>query len=84
METGVIFYEFEQSYVYEDPVLHSFYMVVAESRVCKYIIRDNPFQHSLASPIFDLDARYAFSLSWFHLDSIHHPFDHVHEGPLPA
>ncbi|KAL4275281.1 hypothetical protein AHAS_Ahas20G0091500 [Arachis hypogaea] len=35
MEMDVFFYELEQPYVYEDPVLHSFYVVTAEPQVCK-------------------------------------------------
>ncbi|KAL4371762.1 hypothetical protein AHAS_Ahas06G0198200 [Arachis hypogaea] len=84
MEMGVIFYEFEQSYVYEDPVLHNFYVVVAESRVRKYVVRDHPIQHLSASPLFDSDAPYSFSLSWLHPDSVHLPFDHMHGDPVLA
>ncbi|KAL4315223.1 hypothetical protein AHAS_Ahas15G0163600 [Arachis hypogaea] len=60
METGVIFYEIEQPYVYNDPVFHSFYLVAAKPRVHKYLVRDNPFQHSLASPIFDPNAPFGY------------------------
>ncbi|KAL4288052.1 hypothetical protein AHAS_Ahas19G0247600 [Arachis hypogaea] len=83
MKTGVIFNEFEQPYVYEDLVLHNFYVVTAKPRVRKYVVRDHSFQHPLTSPLFDLDAPYAFSLSWLHSDSVHHPFDHLHGGPGP-
>ncbi|KAL4328791.1 hypothetical protein AHAS_Ahas13G0235400 [Arachis hypogaea] len=55
-----------------------------EPRVRKYVVRDHPFQHSLASPLFDHDPSYVFSLSWLHPNSVHHPFDHMHGGPVPA
>ncbi|KAL4329284.1 hypothetical protein AHAS_Ahas13G0284700 [Arachis hypogaea] len=84
MKTGVILYEFEQPYMYENPVFHSFYVLAMELRVRKYVVRDHPFQHSLASTLFDLDAPYAFLLFWLHLDSVHHPFDHVHGGSVPS
>ncbi|KAL4321784.1 hypothetical protein AHAS_Ahas14G0145100 [Arachis hypogaea] len=63
METSVILFELERPYVYENPVLHSFYVVATEPRLRKYVVRDLPFQHPLASPLFDLDAPYAFLLS---------------------
>ncbi|KAL4316938.1 hypothetical protein AHAS_Ahas15G0335100 [Arachis hypogaea] len=84
MDTGVIFYELEQPYVYEDPVLHIFYVVAAKPRVCKYVVKDHPFQHSLASTLFDLDAPYDFPLSWLHPDSIHYPFDFMYGDSVPA
>ncbi|KAL4343927.1 hypothetical protein AHAS_Ahas11G0127300 [Arachis hypogaea] len=49
-----------------------------------YIVRDYPFQHSLASPLFDPDAPYAFPLSWLHPNSVHHLFDFMNGGPVPA
>ncbi|KAL4391139.1 hypothetical protein AHAS_Ahas03G0215200 [Arachis hypogaea] len=41
-------------------------------------------QHLLASPLFDPDTLYAFSLSWLHPDSVHYPFDHMHGGLIPT
>ncbi|QHO49274.1 Calcium-transporting ATPase 8, plasma membrane-type [Arachis hypogaea] len=84
MEMGVILYELKQPYVYKKHILRNFYVVAAEPRIRKYIVRDNPFQHLLASPLFDPDAPYAFLLSWLHPDSVHHPFDHMHGGPILA
>ncbi|KAL4343932.1 hypothetical protein AHAS_Ahas11G0127800 [Arachis hypogaea] len=84
METGVILYELKQPYVYKDSIIRNFYVVAAEPRIRKYIVRDHPFQHLLASPLFDPDASYAFSLSWLHPDSVHHPFYHMHGGPVLA
>ncbi|KAL4357021.1 hypothetical protein AHAS_Ahas09G0145000 [Arachis hypogaea] len=80
MEMGVIFYELQQPCVYGDLVLHSFYVVAAEPRVCKYVVRDHPFQHPPASPLFDPDAPYDFPLSGLHPNSVHHPFDDIHTG----
>ncbi|KAL4285775.1 hypothetical protein AHAS_Ahas19G0019900 [Arachis hypogaea] len=42
METGVIFYELEQPYVYEDPALHSFYVVAAESQDGQVVPEPDP------------------------------------------
>ncbi|KAL4285774.1 hypothetical protein AHAS_Ahas19G0019800 [Arachis hypogaea] len=68
----------------KDPALYSFYVVAAESRVRMYVVRDHPFQHSLASPLFDPDAPYAFPLSWLYPDFVHHPFDFMHGGLVLA
>ncbi|KAL4374243.1 hypothetical protein AHAS_Ahas05G0162300 [Arachis hypogaea] len=84
MDMGVILYVLEKPYVYKNPVLHSFYVVAMEPRVRKYVVRDHPFQHLLASPLFDPDVSYTFLLSWLYPDFVHHPFDFMHGGPVPA
>ncbi|KAL4337390.1 hypothetical protein AHAS_Ahas12G0105400 [Arachis hypogaea] len=70
--------------MYEDTILHSFYVVAVESRVRKYVVRDLPLQHSLDSPLLDPDTPYAFPLSWLHPDSVHHLFDFMHRGLVPT
>ncbi|KAL4371591.1 hypothetical protein AHAS_Ahas06G0181100 [Arachis hypogaea] len=56
METGILFYEFPHSYIYEDQVHRRFYIVAAEPRVRLYMIRAQAFQHPIDSPYFDPDA----------------------------
>ncbi|KAL4394159.1 hypothetical protein AHAS_Ahas02G0124100 [Arachis hypogaea] len=60
METGILFYELDHTYIYEYPVHHSFYIVVAEPRIRLYVLRDHPLQHLIDIPFFDPDALMSF------------------------
>ena len=80
METGVIFYEMDPPYIYEDIVQHRFYVVAAEIRTRMYILRDHPFHHPIDTPQFNPDMPYEFPLQWLHPDAPFHPF---HDGPVP-
>ncbi|QHN77833.1 uncharacterized protein DS421_19g656260 [Arachis hypogaea] len=84
METGVIFYEFEDPYVYEDPVHHSYFIMGLEPRIRQYALPNRAFQHPLSSLHFDPDALYDFPLSWLHPDAPGHPFPDDPEHPIPA
>ncbi|KAL4321533.1 hypothetical protein AHAS_Ahas14G0120000 [Arachis hypogaea] len=55
METGVIFYEMDPPYIYEDIVQHRFYVVGAEIRTRMYILHDHPFSHPIDTPQFNPD-----------------------------
>ncbi|KAL4328528.1 hypothetical protein AHAS_Ahas13G0209100 [Arachis hypogaea] len=84
METGVLFYELEHPYIYEDSMFHSYYILAAESCIQLYVLRDHPFQHPLDNPYFDPDAPYEFLLSWLHPDTPDHPFSNGLEYSYPA
>ena len=43
METGVIFYEVEDLYIYEDPVYYGYYILSAEPRMRRYVLQNCPF-----------------------------------------
>ncbi|KAL4305637.1 hypothetical protein AHAS_Ahas16G0098200 [Arachis hypogaea] len=77
METGVIFYEMDPPYIYEDIVQHRFYVVAAEIRTRMYILRDHPFHHPIDTPQFNPNMPYEFPLQWLHPDAPFHPF---HDG----
>ncbi|KAL4357507.1 hypothetical protein AHAS_Ahas09G0193600 [Arachis hypogaea] len=79
METGVIFYELDYPYIYEDSMNRNFYVVVAEPRVRIYVLHNHSFQHPINTSHFNPDAPYGFSLSWLHPDAAHHPFPN---GPI--
>ncbi|KAL4299906.1 hypothetical protein AHAS_Ahas17G0147700 [Arachis hypogaea] len=81
METGVLFYEVEHPFIYENPTFGSYYIYCREPCIRLYILRDRPFLHLLDSPDFDLDMSYDFSLSWLHPDAPGHPFS---RPPIPA
>ncbi|KAL4343905.1 hypothetical protein AHAS_Ahas11G0125100 [Arachis hypogaea] len=55
-----------------------------EPRFRKYVVIDHPFYYSLALPLFNPNAPYAFSLSLLHSNSVHHPFYFMHGGSVPA
>ncbi|QHN92969.1 uncharacterized protein DS421_17g588620 [Arachis hypogaea] len=78
METGVIFYEMDPPYIYEDIVHHRFYVVAAKIRTRMYILRDHPFHHPIDTPQFNPDMPYEFPLQWLHPDA---PFNPFHDGP---
>ena len=80
----MIFYEFEDPYVYEDPVHHSYFIMGLEPRIRRYALPNRAFQHPLSSPHFDPDAPYDFPLSWLHPDAPGHPFPDDPEHPIPA
>ncbi|KAL4337122.1 hypothetical protein AHAS_Ahas12G0078600 [Arachis hypogaea] len=80
METGVLFYEMDIPYIYEDFVQRRFYVVAAEIRTCMYVIRDHPFHHSINTSLFNSDMPYEFLLHWLHPDASFHPF---HDRPVP-
>ncbi|QHO20151.1 uncharacterized protein DS421_11g335370 [Arachis hypogaea] len=84
METGMIFHEFEDPYIYEDPVYYGYYILSAEPPMRRYVLQNCPFQHPLSSLHFDPDAPYDFSLSWLHPDAPVHPFPDDPEHPIPA
>ncbi|QHO52113.1 uncharacterized protein DS421_2g36770 [Arachis hypogaea] len=80
METGIIFYEMDPPYIYEDIVQHRFYVVATEIRTRMYILRDHHFHHPIDTPQFNPDMPYEFLLQWLHPDAPFHPF---HDGPVP-
>ncbi|QHO12401.1 uncharacterized protein DS421_15g506620 [Arachis hypogaea] len=82
METGVIFYEVKDLYIYEDPVYHGYYILSVEPCMRFYALQNRPFQHPLYSPLFDPDDPYDFSLSWLHPDAPGHPFSDVPRHPI--
>ncbi|KAL4373598.1 hypothetical protein AHAS_Ahas05G0097800 [Arachis hypogaea] len=84
IETGILFYEVDQPYIYEDPVFHSCYTLTTEPRMRLYVLCDHPFQHLLVSPSFDPDAPYEFSLSWLYPDAPGYPFPDGPGHPHPA
>ncbi|KAL4371465.1 hypothetical protein AHAS_Ahas06G0168500 [Arachis hypogaea] len=74
METGILFYEMEPPYVYEDLEQHRFYIVAVEIRIHMYILRDHPLRYLINTLLFNLDMHYDFPLHWFHPDALFHPF----------
>ncbi|QHN86272.1 uncharacterized protein DS421_16g544680 [Arachis hypogaea] len=80
----MIFYEFEDRYVYEDPVYYGYYILSAEPRMRRYVLQNCPFQHPLSTLLFDPDAPYDFSLSWLLPDAPVHPFPDGPEHPILA
>ncbi|KAL4371797.1 hypothetical protein AHAS_Ahas06G0201700 [Arachis hypogaea] len=80
METGVLFYETDPPYIYEDIVQHRVYVVAAEIRTRMYILCYHPFRHPVNTPHFNPDMPYEFLLHWLHPDALLHPF---HDGLVP-
>ncbi|KAL4316019.1 hypothetical protein AHAS_Ahas15G0243200 [Arachis hypogaea] len=79
METGVIFFEMDPPYIYEDIVQHRFYVVGAEIRTRMYILRIHLFSHPIDTPQFNPDMPYEFLLQWLRLDALFHLF---HDKPM--
>ena len=84
MDSGVIFYEVEDLYIYEVPVYYGYYILSAELHMRRYALQNRPFQHPLYSPLFDPDDPYDFPLSWLHPDAPGHPFPDDHRHSTPA
>ncbi|KAL4373268.1 hypothetical protein AHAS_Ahas05G0064800 [Arachis hypogaea] len=63
MEMGLIFYELDPLFIYEDSTFGSYYVLGIKPRVRLYVLRDRPFAHPINSLDFDPDQLYDFSLS---------------------
>ncbi|KAL4390707.1 hypothetical protein AHAS_Ahas03G0172000 [Arachis hypogaea] len=84
MEAGVLLYELDPPFIYEDLIFISYYILGAESHVCLYILRDKPFTHLIDSLDFNLDQLYDFSISWLHPNGHDYSFSGppIHTQPL--